>query len=118
VALPAAEMTRSYILTLLLLTGVVSTPARAAESAGDPAAGRQLAQRWCGNCHAFAGTRQATSTGAPSFSAVAANKAMTQAALRAFLQHPHDRMPDLHLSNSEMDDLIAFVLSPGRGNGQ
>jgi mono/diheme cytochrome c family protein len=114
-ALPAAAMTRSYVLTLLLSLIALSAPALAEEITGDPAAGRKLAQMWCGNCHAFNGAKQATSTGAPSFSAVAANKALTREVLRAFLQHKHDRMPDLHLSNSEMDDLIAFVLSPGSG---
>jgi hypothetical protein len=31
--------------------------------------------------------------------------------LRVFLQTPHDRMPDLHLSREEIDDLIAYILS-------
>jgi mono/diheme cytochrome c family protein len=84
-----------------------------AQDVGDPVNGRKLAQAWCANCHAFPGSTQATVTGAPSFTAIAANKAMTPLALRAFLQTSHDRMPDLHLSNDEMDDLVAFVLSSG-----
>jgi cytochrome c len=94
----------------LLLAVLSLSPARA-DDFGDPIAGRQLADRWCATCHAFPGSTQATATGAPSFSAVAANKAITPLALRAFLQTTHDRMPDLHLSNIEMDDVIAFILS-------
>ena len=85
-------------------------PAKA-QNVGDAAAGRRLAQAWCANCHVFPGSTQAQTTGAPSFSAIAENQAMTPPALRAFLQTPHNRMPDLHLGNSELDDLIAFVLS-------
>ncbi len=70
-----------------------------------------MALAWCANCHAFPGSTQATATGAPSFPAIASNKALSPLALRAFLQTPHDRMPDLHLSNNETDDLIAFILS-------
>ena len=88
-----------------------ATPPAFAQDAGDPIAGRRLAEAWCVSCHAFPGSDRATATGAPSFPAVAANRAMTPLALRAFLQTPHERMPDLHLSNNETDDLIAFILS-------
>jgi cytochrome c len=81
------------------------------EDVGDPVAGRQLAERWCASCHVFPGSDHAIATGGPSFAAVAADKSVTALSLRAFLQTPHDRMPDLHLSNDETDDLIAFVLS-------
>ncbi len=98
------------LLAACLALGLSATAARA-DDIGDPVAGRQVATAWCANCHAFPGSQLATATGAPSFPAVAADHAMTSLALRAFLQTPHDRMPDLHLSNSEMDDLIAFILS-------
>jgi hypothetical protein len=32
--------------------------------------------------------------------------------LRSFPRTPHDRMPDLHLSNSETGDLIACIVAP------
>ena len=78
---------------------------------GDPIAGRQIANAWCANCHALPDSKVVTATGAPSFPAIAADRAITPLALRAFLRTPHARMPDLHLSNGETDDLIAFVLA-------
>jgi mono/diheme cytochrome c family protein len=88
-------------------------PSARADEVGDPVAGHKLASAWCGNCHVVdAGSKQATATGAPTFAAIAANTALTPLALRVFLRTPHDRMPDLHLSNSETDDLIAYILSP------
>ncbi len=82
----------------------------AADDAGDPINGRHIATAWCSNCHTLAGSTQATATGAPAFSAIAADRSITPTSLRVFLQTPHDRMPDLHLSNTETDDLIAYVL--------
>ena len=82
-----------------------------ADDVGDPVAGKRLATAWCGNCHTLEGSKQATATGAPSFTSVAANRAITPLSLRAFFQTPHERMPDLHLSNTEMDDLISYILS-------
>jgi mono/diheme cytochrome c family protein len=93
------------------LLAVAAPPAMAAaDDIGDPANGHKIAAAWCSNCHAIAGSPRATATGAPSFTAVAADRAITPLSLRAFLQTPHDRMPDLHLSNSEMDDLISYIL--------
>jgi mono/diheme cytochrome c family protein len=108
-----ARRGRWGVATLCAIVALVASSAARADDIGDPVAGRKLANAWCANCHAFPGSNQATATGAPSFTAVAANKTMTALALRAFLQTPHERMPDLHLSNSEMDDLISFILNPG-----
>jgi mono/diheme cytochrome c family protein len=98
----------------ILAAALLFAPAAWADDIGDPVAGRKVAQAWCSNCHVFPGSTHATVTGAPSFSAIAAHSTTTPLGLRAFLQTPHGRMPDLHLSNSEMDDLIAFILSTKR----
>ena len=104
---------RRGLWTLVLLLAIRAPGAMAAaDDIGDPVNGRKIAMAWCSNCHALAGSTQATATGAPSFSAVAADHAVTPLGLRAFLQTPHHRMPDLHLSNTEMDDLISYILAP------
>jgi hypothetical protein len=36
---------------------------------------------------------------------------VTPMGLRVFLQTPHSRMPDLHLTRAEADDLIAYIVS-------
>jgi mono/diheme cytochrome c family protein len=107
------------IASLLLLGVVVLLPLRklAAQTEGDPDAGRKLAQTWCVNCHIVdASQRSGSSTGAPSFPAIAAMKTTTFMGLQAFLQTPHDRMPDLHLSRDEIDDIAAFVVSLKNNN--
>ena len=35
----------------------------------------------------------------------------TALSLRVFLQTPHVRMPDFQLSNNEIDDVVAYILS-------
>jgi hypothetical protein len=97
---PMTERTtawRSIALPLLLL--VASASPVAAQAVGDPDAGRHLSQTW------------GASTGAPSFREIAAQKSVTPMALSAFLQTPHHRMPDLHLSRNEIDDVSAYILS-------
>jgi len=92
-----------------LLTGAGQVRA---QDAGDVDAGRKIAQTWCINCHVVApGQSQGTSNGAPPFTAIAAQRAISPLALRAFLQTPHYRMPDLQLSNDQIDDVSAYIFS-------
>jgi mono/diheme cytochrome c family protein len=97
-------------LAAILLAGSFSR--LAAQDIGDIAVGRQLAETWCSTCHVVGPTRQSgASTGAPTFAAIARMKSTTPLSLRAFLQTPHSRMPDLNLSRDEIDDLAAYLLS-------
>lgn len=99
--------------SIMLLLLAASMPVARAQ---DPDAGQRLAQTWCANCHVIGPEQgQGASTGAPSFRDIAAQKTTTQMGLRAFLQTPHHRMPDLHLSHDEIDNLSAYILSL-RGN--
>jgi mono/diheme cytochrome c family protein len=97
---------------------IASCAGAAGQDIGDAAAGHEIATRWCGDCHVTGyDQRQGTSTGAPTFAAIAKMKMATDKGLRAFLQTPHDRMPDLHLTSNETDDLIAYIRSRRRVPG-
>jgi hypothetical protein len=52
---------------------------------------------------------------APDFQAIANTPGMTGTALRAFLQTPHPKMPNLILTPEQSDDVIAFLLSQRDG---
>jgi hypothetical protein len=41
---------------------------------------------------------------------LADDPAITSLALRVFLRSPHEGMPDLILSNDEIDDVVAYIL--------
>ncbi|MDR3539000.1 MAG: cytochrome c [Acetobacteraceae bacterium] len=83
----------------------------AAQDLGDVATGRRLAETWCGECHTVTPTRMREVRRVPTFNAIADMTSTTPLSLRAFLQTPHDKMPDLHLNHDETDDLIGYILS-------
>ncbi len=79
---------------------------------GDPAAGLDYARAICADCHdverewdelaAFYG---------PPFVDIAALPSTTAMSLRVFLRTPHENMPNLVLTDQELDDVIAYILS-------
>ncbi len=77
------------------------------QQVGDPAAGKQLAEATCLECH---GAKDA-SRKAPSFSAIAAMPSTTARSLDVFLRTSHPTMPNLILSGTDRGDLIAYILS-------
>ena len=103
----------SWLTTVALgFSLVVATTPASAQEVGDIATGHKLAETWCSSCHLVGAAHgAAVSNGAPTFAAIAADKAVTVLSLRAFLQTPHARMPDLHLTRDEVDDIASYVLS-------
>jgi mono/diheme cytochrome c family protein len=94
----------------LLAAGAV--PAARAQQAGDPAAGRRLAEGWCSNCHVIGpGQSGPASDAVPTFPSVAERASTTEMSLRVFLQTPHANMPNYQLTRAQLDDLVAYILS-------
>jgi len=97
------------ILLNATLTVAVSAPAQIVN--GDINMGQQLAQRWCSDCHAV-GLENAEAHGSvPSFVSIAEMPSTTSISLHAFLQTSHERMPNLQLTQTEIDDVVAYILS-------
>ncbi len=83
-----------------------------AQKAGNAAAGHEVARTWCVSCHVVdAAQTTASAAGAPTFAAVAAMPSTTAATLHGFLNAPHPPMPNYQLSNTQIDDVAAYVLS-------
>jgi mono/diheme cytochrome c family protein len=104
---------RVLITSLLFnIIGVVTTVQ--AQDFGDSRQGRRLALDICASCHAMrAGEILSPDTAAPSFRAIAHMPGMTAAALRVWLTaHPHHSMPYLILSQEQVRDVSAYILSP------
>lgn len=83
----------------------------AAQAVGDAAAGHRLASTLCAACHRISGRERDPARVPPDFGAVAAMPQLTEMSLRIFLQTPHGEMPRYQLSRTEMDDVIAYILS-------
>ena len=109
---PIAQRTRRRVALIAAFLLAASPLPLAAQEIGDAAAGKHLAETWCSTCHVVTPSSQrGTATGVPTFAAIARMPSTTQMSLRAFLQTPHARMPDLHLSHDETYNLIAYILS-------
>jgi mono/diheme cytochrome c family protein len=104
-----ARFARGRFAAALGLALLAASVARA--TAQDAVAGCRLAETWCVNCHVVGpGSQSGTSTGAPTFPAIAQMGSVSPMSLRVFLQTPHNRMPDLHLSRQEIDDVSTYIL--------
>ncbi len=98
-------------LGIALAALVGATPALAQEP-GDPATGRELAEAWCAQCHLVLPEDSGPGImGAPAFADRARDPEVTSLYLRAFLRTPHSDMPDIRLSRTQTDDIVAYVLS-------
>ena len=80
-------------------------------AAGDAAAGRQLAERWCQSCHAIGASQPMAITEAPPFAGIARKPGFDEAKVATFLLEPHPKMPPLGLSREAASDLAAFIAS-------
>ncbi|MBM3487535.1 MAG: cytochrome c [Alphaproteobacteria bacterium] len=98
---------------LVFLALLVPVPATAIELLpGDPDVGRDLAARWCANCHDIAPRRQTSLLAvAPAFQSIAEKPGATVLSLRVYLQSPHGDMPDIMLSPDQTDNLVSYILS-------
>ena len=99
----------------ILLAVAIAAPAVLAAGtlqAADVANGKQIAQRWCAACHVVAPDQTRGSTEVPSFASVAAKYADAKK-LATFLASPYPRMPNMALSQPEIADLVAYILSLG-----
>lgn len=108
-----SKPTKWFAVSLLaaVIVAVLSRTA-AAQPEGDINSGHRIAETWCSTCHIIGPEQQrGTSTGAPTFTEIAQMKSTTPMGLKVFLQTPHGRMPDLHLSRAEMNDLVAYIVS-------
>jgi mono/diheme cytochrome c family protein len=91
-------------LSLLLLANAACA---FGQQAGDATAGRRLAEASCLQCHGSPTAK----VKAAAFAAIAAMPSTTAQSLGVFLRTSHAAMPNLILSASERDDVIAYILS-------
>ena len=104
------------MMRVVMLAGVLAGSACAADAQdtpGNPEAGHLYAREVCSPCHAVTAEQalQRTIAIAPDFQTIANTPGMTATALRAFLQTPHPKMPNLILTSDQSADVIAFLRS-------
>ena len=91
----------------LIFLGLAVAGAQSAQPT--PAQAHSSLEQWCASCHVIANNSTGpVPQGPPSFQMIA-RSGMTADQLRAFLSHPHGAMPDLSLTRTEIDSLIAYI---------
>jgi mono/diheme cytochrome c family protein len=82
-------------------------------AAGNQAAGSALALGTCSVCHVVSPSQTSPRefTNAPDFQAIADTRGMSEVALHEFLFGTHPTMPNMHLSETQADNVSAYILS-------
>jgi cytochrome c len=94
------------IVAASLSFGSLVTPT--AFAAGNAEAGRALAERSCVSCHTSAKSNVASDS-APPLAELMRRAGRTPGTLRAWLSDPHPPMPNLSLTRTEIDNLVAYL---------
>ncbi len=104
-------MTRHPRIVVFLASLLLAGPS-AGQETGDRVTGKAFALSFCAECHFVADEQVGMpSFDAPPFAEVAAEPSITELSLRVFLRTPHNRMPDILLTRTQTDDVIAYILS-------
>lgn len=94
----------------LALLGGAFASLSASAFAADAKHGKTIAARWCAACHVVASDQKSASADVPPFADIALRRTDPKA-LANFLADPHPKMPDMHLSRREIDDIVAYIRS-------
>jgi mono/diheme cytochrome c family protein len=78
--------------------------------AADAKHGAVIAKRWCAACHVVSSEQKSGSADVPPFADIARRRTDSNA-LAAFLVDPHPKMPDMHLTRREIEDIVAYIRS-------
>jgi mono/diheme cytochrome c family protein len=95
----------------LLLLGTGLSLAAPATSQPDPIHGKDLAMRLCSNCHLVSAVQEHANVDVPSFDEIANKEGQTAGAIMAHIMLPKHPMPTIPLTQSELADLAAYILS-------
>ena len=105
---------RANIASWLLIAALLAVPgaALAQSSAGSPSLGRQVATTICASCHQVIRSEKLDRPQSPpSFLDIAKMPSTTALSLKVFLRSNHMEMPNLIISDSDTDNVIAYILS-------
>ncbi|MEM9332203.1 MAG: c-type cytochrome [Pseudomonadota bacterium] len=95
------------VINLLALMSLTST----AFAGGLAFEGERIAKKWCAKCHVVSDEQETALADVPSFKFIATRYADSLGVLGAFLADPHPVMPNLSLTRSEIQDLLAYIES-------
>jgi len=108
-SIPGRTLMRHALLRPLVIASIL-VGATTAALADDVEHGRQLAERWCAECHAT-GAAPTRFNRAPPLAAIAARQDISAEMIASFLLLPHATMASPPLSRQDAGDLAAFIMN-------
>jgi len=99
----------SKVLKSLVVCSALAIVAQSAVA--DSQHGKDIAKRWCANCHVVESGQANAVDQAPPFSQIARTPDFDQNKLSFLLLKPHPNMPSLSLDRTEISDLAAYISS-------
>jgi mono/diheme cytochrome c family protein len=97
------------VYAMIAFSGALIIANESVWAAGDPVSGKDIAGRWCAQCHLVDGGRARGA--APPLPAIARDVSWTDDRLAAFLTKPHGGMRGFSLSRQEIENLVAYIRS-------
>ena len=108
---PVVRRSLPSILALGLMA-ISATGLAHAQGIGDPAEGKRIAASTCSSCHQIdVQLRDSTNDPVPSFQAIAAMPSTTMLSINVFLRTSHNVMPNIRLTENQITDISAYILS-------
>ncbi len=105
-----ARLGRVLLVLPLLFWGVAAIAGPTSKP--DPVHGKDLAEKLCTNCHLIgSATQQHANPDVPSFPEIANFEAQTAGAITARIILPKHPMPQIPLTQRELADLAAYILT-------
>jgi mono/diheme cytochrome c family protein len=92
-----------------LFASILLAALRPSLAAADAQHGKDLARRWCAECHLVASDQVRANADVATFASLARRQDFSAAQLALFLLDPHPRMPNLSLTRVEAADLAAYI---------
>ena len=108
-------MPRTLIRNSLRLIGAFMGLVVLAAHADEVERGKELAARWCTDCHVIASDEPGGDVGPP-FPMIAVRNGQSKTALNTWLADPHPPMPNLGLTASEFEALTDYIWSLRRAD--
>ena len=96
------------VCAMIALSGTLVIADGSVRAAGDPVSGKDIASRWCAQCHLDGGRAR---DAAPPLPAIARDVSWTDDRLAAFLTKPHGGVRGFSFSRQEIDNLVAYIRS-------
>jgi len=94
------------------LMAISATGLAHAQGIGDPAEGKRISASTCSSCHQIdVQLRDSTNAPVPSFQAIAAMPSTTMLSIYVFLRTSHNVMPNIRLTETQITDIGAYILS-------